>query len=65
MITYIINILLFGIGVALLLIDGSGGYIDQMTGLSYLGIGFCILGIGFVFIKGAIQIIIEKIKSKK
>jgi hypothetical protein len=62
---YIINVLLFLAGVLLMILDGSGGYTANMTWMSYLGIGLCILGIGFVFIKGGIQLLIEKIKSKK
>jgi len=59
----IIQVLITILGIVLMIIDGSGGYIKNMTWISYFGIGLCILGIGFAYIKGGIQILIEKIKK--
>lgn len=59
----IVQVLIFILGVILMITDGSGGYIKDMTWLSYTGVILCILGIGFTYIKGGIQLLIEKIKK--
>lgn len=57
-----IQVILFIVGAILLGVD-SGGYKENMTWVSYFGIGLCILGIGFTFIKGGIQLLINKFKK--
>jgi hypothetical protein len=47
---------MFIIGAILMMIDGSGGYKENMTWVSYLGVSLCISGIGFTFIRYLIQL---------
>jgi hypothetical protein len=52
----IIQVSMFIIGAILMMIDGSGGYKENMTWVSYLGVSLCISGIGFTFIRYLIQL---------
>lgn len=42
-----IQILIFLLGVVLLVVDGSGGHIENASFISLLGIITCVVGIGF------------------
>jgi hypothetical protein len=44
---FLVQALIFILGVILMVIDGSGGYVENMTYVSYLGASLCVIGIGF------------------
>jgi len=63
--TYIIiQVLLFLFGSALLVVDNSGGYIDNMTIVSVFGIIIILLSISLQFVVGGLVSLFKKIFKK-